>query len=129
MTNTPPKPARFPSGDIAQMNPEQDINALVVEPYAPMADRDRRIKRLKFRANHRGMREMDILMGGFADAHCDAMTDDELEQLEFVLSIHDTELSSVLVHFAEPPAVLSVVPMFQRIVDYRNQRFYHKSAK
>ena len=99
---------------------DNDIHQILVEQYTPIANREHRVKRLQFRANHRGMREMDILIGGFVDMYCHTMTDDELDQLEFILSIHDTELSNVLVRFAEPPAVLSAVPMFQRIVDYRD---------
>lgn len=107
-------------------NPKTQVSTtsdLIGETYTPIADRERRIKRLKFRANHRGMREMDILIGGFVDTYGDSMTHDELDQLEFILSIHDAELFRVLVEFAEPPAVLSVVPMLHRMLTYRDERF------
>ena len=107
-------------------HPNFDNSDIVMEQYTPMADRERRIKRLQFRANHRGMREMDIIVGGFADAYADTMTDDELDQLEFILSIHDTELSKVLVGFGDPPKILQVIPMFHRIVSYRDERMLQK---
>ena len=103
-------------------HPALNDTNIVMEQYTPMADRERRIKRLQFRANHRGMREMDILIGGFANEFAYDMTEDELDQLEFILSIHDKELSNVLVGFADAPKTLAVVPMFNRIVEYRDTR-------
>lgn len=53
---------------------------------------DIRIKRLKFRAWHRGMREVDLLMGGFADKHLHTFTPDQLSQFERILDIEDPYL-------------------------------------
>jgi hypothetical protein len=41
-----------------------------------------RRKKLRFRSWHRGMREMDFVLGRFADAGIDALTGDELDQYE-----------------------------------------------
>ena len=55
-----------------------------------------RVKRLKFRAGHRGIRELDILIGGFAQDHLDAMTATELDAFEYLLSVPDQEMYSIL---------------------------------
>ncbi len=39
------------------------------------ADLDPRRKKILFRAWHRGMREMDLIMGRFAEANIDRMDD------------------------------------------------------
>ncbi len=46
---------------------------------------DPRRRRILFRAHHRGMREMDILFGKFADAHIATMSDQELTDFERLL--------------------------------------------
>ena len=51
-----------------------------------------RRKRLVFRAWHRGMREMDIIMGRFADRHAAAMSDDEVDQFEALMEAPDPEI-------------------------------------
>ncbi|MCO5065623.1 MAG: succinate dehydrogenase assembly factor 2 [Rhizobiaceae bacterium] len=53
---------------------------------------DARRKRLLFRSWHRGMRELDLILGPFADAEIGGLTDAELEQYELLLTINDTEL-------------------------------------
>lgn len=37
------------------------------------------------------MREMDLILGSFADAEIGALTDDEIDQYEGLLDIPDTE--------------------------------------
>ena len=43
---------------------------------------DLRRRKLLFRAWHRGMREMDLIMGGFADARVEALSEGELTEFE-----------------------------------------------
>ncbi len=52
---------------------------------------DERRKRNLYRAWHRGMREMDLLLGPFAEATLATMTDEELEQFEVLLEIPDQD--------------------------------------
>ena len=42
-----------------------------------------------WRATHRGIREMDLILGGFALAHIESMSDDELDHLEAIIDIPD----------------------------------------
>lgn len=54
-------------------------------------------RKLKFRAWRRGFREMDLLMGTFADKHIAAMTDDELNDFEQLLATPDWEVYAWLI--------------------------------
>jgi antitoxin CptB len=57
---------------------------------------DDRRKRLLFRCWHRGTREMDLILGRFADAEIAALGDDELAQLEFLIELPDPDLYAAL---------------------------------
>lgn len=52
---------------------------------------DRR-KKLIFRAWHRGTREMDLLLGAFADSFVLTCSPDELDQFEALLTCQDPDL-------------------------------------
>ncbi len=65
---------------------------------------DARRKRLLFRCWHRGTREMDMLLGGFADAHIDALTDVELADLERLIELPDPDLYAALTDAVALPA-------------------------
>ena len=56
------------------------------------ADLDPRRRRMLFRAWHRGMREMDLILGSFTDAHLRAMPDGELDALESLMDEDDRDL-------------------------------------
>ena len=49
-------------------------------------------KRLKFRAWHRGTREMDILVGCFADAHVEGFDARDLKAFEELLTCNDPDV-------------------------------------
>ncbi|MGQ0484249.1 MAG: FAD assembly factor SdhE [Hyphomicrobiales bacterium] len=53
---------------------------------------ENRRKRLLWRASHRGIREMDLILGGFAAARIETMTATELDQLEAVIDLPDRQL-------------------------------------
>jgi len=55
-------------------------------------DNDKRRQRLKFRSWHRGTREMDLLLGSFADAYLEDLTADELSQYEAIMEESDPDL-------------------------------------
>lgn len=55
-------------------------------------DRASRIRRLKFRAWHRGTREADYLIGGFFDSHHDGWDEDALAWFEALLEEDDVEV-------------------------------------
>lgn len=49
-------------------------------------------KRLKFRSWHRGTREIDLLLGRFADAHIDGFTAEQVEQYDRFLNNSDPDI-------------------------------------
>ncbi len=58
----------------------------------PDADASVRRRRLVFRAWHRGTREMDFVMGRFADRHAATLTLAEIDAFEALLDAPDTEV-------------------------------------
>jgi antitoxin CptB len=64
---------------------------------------DVRLKRLRFRSWHRGMREMDLLLGRFADRHLPAMNDEQLGQYEALLGVADADLYNWIADQAPTP--------------------------
>lgn len=58
------------------------------------ADLDPRRRKILFRAWHRGIREMDLLMGQFADAEIGTLTDAELDDFEALIEVPDRDLFS-----------------------------------
>ena len=49
-------------------------------------------KKLRFRAWRRGFREMDLLMGSFADRFMTDMSDEEVDEFERLLATPDWEV-------------------------------------
>ena len=64
---------------------------------------DTRRRKLKFRAWRRGFREMDLLMGTFADAHIAALDDAGLAEFERLLSTPDWEVYAWIIGQKEVP--------------------------
>ena len=63
-----------------------------------------RRKRLKYRAWHRGTKEMDLILGPFADANVDAYGPAELDRLEALMDEEDPPLLKWVMGQEEPPA-------------------------
>lgn len=59
-------------------------------------DLDARRRRAQFRAWHRGMREMDLIMGRFADAQMSSLTEAEIAAFEALLEAQDQDVFSWL---------------------------------
>jgi antitoxin CptB len=57
---------------------------------------DDRRKRLLFRCWHRGTREMDLVLGRFADAEIAGLADAELVELERLIELPDPDLYAAL---------------------------------
>lgn len=57
---------------------------------------DDRRKRLLFRCWHRGTREMDLILGRFADAEIATLSEQELTQLEHLVEVPDPDLYAAL---------------------------------
>lgn len=55
-----------------------------------------RRRRAHYRAHHRGTKEMDWLVGRYAEAHLEGMTEPELAHFERFLALPDPELQKWL---------------------------------
>jgi antitoxin CptB len=53
---------------------------------------DARRKRLLFRCWHRGTKEMDYILGRFADAHIADLSEDEVSDFERLIELPDPDL-------------------------------------
>ena len=67
------------------------------------ADLDVRRRKILFRAWHRGMREMDLIMGRFADAQIGNLSEEELDEFERLIEVLDRDLLSWVTGEAEVP--------------------------
>lgn len=54
--------------------------------------RDPRIKRMRFRAWHRGTREADLMIGGFCDRHAATWDDQAMAWFEALLDEDDVDI-------------------------------------
>ena len=82
---------------------------------------DPRRRRLLYRLWHRGTREMDLLMGRFADATISDLTDIELAELEHLAEAPDKELYAWLTG-GDP------VPPDYDLAIFRRLRNFHASG-
>lgn len=64
-------------------------------------------KKLLWRATHRGIKEMDLIVGGFALQRLAAMTELELAEFADILEIPDQDLLSWLTRQESVPVALA----------------------
>jgi antitoxin CptB len=79
---------------------------------------DDRRKRLLFRCWHRGTREMDLILGRFADAEIADLADSELGELERLIELPDPDLYAALSGDRPLPSEYAG-PLFHRIKAFR----------
>jgi antitoxin CptB len=75
---------------------------------------DDRRKRLLFRCWHRGTREMDLILGRFADAEIGNLSENELDELETLLEEADPDLYAAITGDKVLPSVAAGA-LFARI--------------
>jgi antitoxin CptB len=78
-----------------------------------------RRKRLIYRSWHRGTREMDLILGRFADAHINEFTAEELDRYEEILTYSDPDLYNWVSGREAVPANLRT-PVLDRLVAANN---------
>jgi antitoxin CptB len=76
-------------------------------------------KRLVYRSWHRGTREMDLLLGSFADKHVPDFTPADLQVYQALLEQNDPDLYNWITGQAEPPANIES----DVFIKLRNHRF------
>ena len=67
-------------------------------------DRKDRLNRIRFRAWHRGVREADMLVGGYFDRWHEAWTDAEMDWFEALLEEQDADILAWAMGSAAVPA-------------------------
>jgi antitoxin CptB len=78
---------------------------------------DARRSKLLFRAWHRGMREMDLIMGRFADAKIEQLAAAELTDFEHLMEVPDRELLAWITCEADVPPNYDTA-LFRRLRDF-----------
>ena len=64
---------------------------------------DEELRRLQWRAHHRGTREADMLIGGFFDAHNASWDADDRSLFDDLLNEQDVDIMAWAVGTAAPP--------------------------
>jgi antitoxin CptB len=81
---------------------------------------DERRRRLLYRAWHRGTREMDLLMGRFAESCVADLTEAELADFEHLADAPDPEIYAWISGESEVPDAYDG-PMFQRLRAFQSR--------
>jgi antitoxin CptB len=76
-----------------------------------------RRRRLRYRAWHRGTREMDLVLGRFVDAELANLTPVELDEFESLMDAPDPDLLSWIMGQAEVPHDRDT-PIFRRLAEF-----------
>ena len=89
------------------------------------ADLDPRRRRVLFRCWHRGMREVDIIMGSFADAHIADLDETELDDLEALMELPDRDIFAWFVDERPVPANLDTALFRKMKIFHTHDRPIH----
>lgn len=75
-------------------------------------------KRLLYRANYRGFKEADIMLGGFLKSNISQLSDQELSDFEILLEARDHDIYDWITGNQTVPDCYDT-PVFQKIRKYR----------
>lgn len=79
---------------------------------------DPRLKRLRFRAWRRGFREIDLILGPFADRHGAELSPQDFADLEALLDEADQDVYAWIIGQAEVPSAFAT-PVMARLQAFR----------
>ncbi len=82
------------------------------------ADLDPRRRRILYRCWHRGIREMDLVLGQFAEDNIAGLSDDQLDELEIIMAEEDNDLVKMVTGALPVPEKFQT-PLFEKIASYR----------
>src|SRR5689334_2792688 len=91
------------------------------------AELDPRRRRILCRAWHRGIREMDLIFGQFADTELQALPEVELDEFERILAEDDNDLFKWICGEQVLPERLTT-PLFARISAFRPEEAFRVGA-
>lgn len=75
---------------------------------------DTRKKRLVYRANYRGFKEADLILGGYAKANIEAMTEEDVAMFEDLLDAKDHDIYAWITGTLPVPANYDT-PLLERL--------------
>jgi len=81
-----------------------------------------RLKRLKYRAWHRGFREADLILGPFTDQYARDLSADELDAFERLLDEADQDIYEWIIEKTPTPAEFDG-PVMRKIKQFRYEAF------
>lgn len=82
-------------------------------------ERETRLKRLRLRSWRRGIREMDLILGPFADGPLAGLNDAEVAAYERLLEAPDWEIFEWVTGAGRPPA--EHAPLILRLASFHNR--------
>jgi antitoxin CptB len=89
---------------------------------------DARRRRLLFRAWRRGVREMDLIMGRFADAYIEKFDEPALDEFETLIEAPNAELYSWVVGDAAAPARYDT-EVLRQLIGFHAERIGPKAGE
>lgn len=90
-----------------------------------METTEARLKRMAMRSWRRGTKEMDLVLGPFADAHLSALSPADLDLYDALLQENDQDLMAWILGQSAPPAQLA--PLLTRITAFAETRLASKN--
>ena len=86
-----------------------------------------RLKRMGMRSWRRGMKEMDLILGPFADAYLATMAELQLAQYDLLLDQNDQDLLPMML--GQMPAPPGMADLVAKIADYAKNRLRAANLK
>lgn len=80
---------------------------------------DPRRRRILFRSWHRGIKEMDLIMGRFSDAYIAELSEQELDTYEALMELRDQEILSWIDGTGQVPQAHDT-PLFRKLRDFNH---------
>lgn len=87
---------------------------LIMTEQNPWDGADPRLKRLRYLAHHRGTKECDLIVGGFAEEALLSLTSSEVDVFERLLDVPDNELYDWIAGRKDVPPAFDT-PLFRRL--------------
>lgn len=78
---------------------------------------EKRRKQIVYRSNHRGIKEMDIILGGYADTYVASMDEKTLDEFEAIMSHQDRDLLTWFTQEVPVPKEIDT-PLFKAILNH-----------
>lgn len=108
--------------------PEQTKNSANIPETSPIMAPQKdagellaiRLRRVRYRAWHRGTKEMDLMLGPYADAKLESLLPSELDRFEQLLEEADTDLLKWLMG-QEPTPADADADFLERLLAFRRE--------